>query len=221
MKRFSFFANDGIRWILSAIVLAGFLWVQFTVYFALPVVLLALVLMRFYYDPDRELPSYPLGIMSPIDGTIVDIDIMHDPFLDRTVHRIRIQSDLLGVYHGRSPTEGKVMEFWPALAEDKQGYTKSDTKGVLWIQTDEGDDVIVVVTEKSRWGRTRCEIQAGERAGQARRCGRFPPNSVIDILIDDISYIEVTPGQHVKAGIDRVASFNHEHLQIEEVESAN
>jgi len=192
---------------------------QFNLYTALPAMILTLVIMRFYYDPGRDLPSFPLGIMSPVDGTVVDADILHDPFLDRTAQCIRIQSDLFGVYHGRSPTEGKMMEYWPALSEDKQEYTKEDTRGVLWIRTDEGDDIIVVVRGKSGWGQVRCKIQAGERAGQARRCGRFPARSVIDILVDDKTFIEATPGQRVKAGVDRIASFNHEQQQLTDIES--
>jgi len=193
-----------------AIVLLVISWVQLKVYAALPALLLVLLLMRFYYDPDRELPSHPLGVMSPVDGIVLTIDLFHDPFLDRTTQRIRIQSSLLGVYYGRSPTEGKMTEFWPVLSEDKQEYTQANTTGALWIKTDEGDDIILVATTKSGWGRTRCEIQAGERVGQARRCGRFPVGNCIDILIDDNSFIEVVPGQRVTAGIDRIATFNHE-----------
>lgn len=213
MKRFSFFANEGIRWILLAVVLVAVLWVQFNVYAALPALLLVLLVMRFYYDPDRELPSHPLGVMSPVDGIVLDIDLFHDPFLDRVSQRIRIQTDLLGVYYGRSPTEGKMMEFWPVLPEDKQEYTRANTTGALWIKTDEGDDVTVIATKKSGWGRTRCEIQAGERVGQARRCGRFPVGSCLHILIKENAFIEVAPGQRVLAGIDRIATFNHEDVE--------
>lgn len=210
MKRFSFFAHDGISWILSAIVLTGYLWAQFNVYAALPTVLLTLVLMRLFYDPDRDLPSHPLGVMSPVDGVVISTELFHDPFLDRVAQRIRIQSDLFGVYHGRSPTEGKMVEYWPTLAGDKQGYSQEDTKGAWWIKTDEGDDVVLVVTAGISLGKARCEIQAGERVGQARRCGRFLPHGVIDVLIDENSYVEINPGQRVMAGVNMLATFNHD-----------
>jgi len=210
VKRFSFFASDGIRWILLAIILTVALWMQFSVYAALPAVFLLLLLMRFYYDPDRDLPSHPLGIMSPVDGNIVECELFHDPFIDRTARRIRIQSDLFGVYHSRSPTEGKMMEYWPTLKDDVQGYSHTETSGVWWIQTDEGDNLIIAVNTKLGWWDTKCNVQVGERVGQARRCGRFPPNSMIDIIIDENSFIEAVPGQHVKAGTDSIAIFNHD-----------
>ena len=219
MKRFSFFASHGIRWILLGVIITGLLWAQFGFHVSLPALLLTLLLMRIYYDPDRELPSYPLGVMSPVDGAVLDTDIVHDPFLDRTVRRIRIKNDLLGAYFARSPTEGKLMEFWPTLAEDHEEYTHDNTRGAIWIQTDESDDLVIVVKLDSPWSVTHCKIQAGERVGQARRCCRFPPGSLIDILLDEKTYTEVTPGKRVRAGIDRVATYNHEHLETNDVES--
>jgi len=210
MKRFSFFASDGIRWILLAIILVVALWMQFSVYAAMPAVFLTLLLMRFYYDPDRNLPSHPLGVMSPVDGTIIECELFYDPFIDRTAQRIRIQSELFGVYHSRSPTEGKMMEYWPALKDDTQGYSPAETRGVWWIQTDEGDNLIIAVMAKSGWWLTKCDVQIGERVGQARRCGRFPPNNMVDILLGENTFIEAVPGQHVKAGTDLIATFNHD-----------
>ena len=210
MKRFSFFASDGISWILSASLLVVILWVQINFYIALPAILLTLLLMRFYYDPDRELPSHPLGVMSPVDGVIESIELMHDPFVDRTSQRIRIKSKLMGVYHGRSPTEGKIVEFWPTLTEDIQEYTRKITRGVWWIRTDENDEVILVVMSNYKFGSVSCFVHPGERVGQARRCGHFPATSIIDILIDENSYIDASEGQQVIAGMDRIATFNHE-----------
>ena len=188
MRRFSFFASVGISWILSASAMVVVLWVQFGFYVSLPAILLALFLMRFYYDPD----------------------LMHDPFLDRPSQRIRIKSKLLGVYHGRSPTEGKIVEFWPALSQDKQDYSRELTRGVWWIRTDENDDVIIVLMNQYKLGKISCFIHPGERVGQARRCGHFPAGGIIDILIDENSFIEATEGQSVIAGVHRIATFNHE-----------
>jgi phosphatidylserine decarboxylase len=210
VRRFSFFASVGISWILSASILVVVLWVQFDFYVSLPAILLTLFLMRVYYDPDRELPSHPLGVMSPVDGVIESVDLMHDPFLDRPSQRIRIRSKLLGVYHVRSPTEGKISQFWPKLEKDKQEYTRETTRGVWWIKTDENDDVIIVLINKFKLGKLTCFIHPGERVGQARRCGHFPAGGMIDILIDENSFIEATEGQSVIAGVHRIATFNHE-----------
>ena len=210
MKRFNFLADDGMRWILSALLVCAVLWVQLGIFAAVPALLLALALTRYYYDPDRELPSHPLGVMSPVDGTVLAIELIQDPFLARTVQRIRVRSDLLGVYHARSPIEGKMTEYWPILPEDKPPYSQATTSAAMWITTDEGDNVIVVLQAKFAWQRTYCAIQAGERLGQARRCGRFPAGCIVDLLLDEKSFIQSVPGQRVTAGLDTLATFNHD-----------
>ena len=210
MKRFSFFASVGIGWISLSFIVAGILWLQFGIVAAIPAILFGILLMRFYYDPDRQLPSHPLGIMSPVDGIIESVELMYDPFLERPSQRVRIKPDLMGVYHGRSPIEGKIVQYWPLLAEDMQEYTIKTTRGVWWIKTDENDDLVIVASSGFSIGRSGCEIQVGERVGQARRCGRFPTNGRIDLLLDENTYLEAVEGQRVLAGMDRIATLNHE-----------
>lgn len=210
MNRLRILSPHGTRWTLACLFLAITMGIQYGPLFSIPFGLAAIVLLLFFYDSDRELPSHPLGVMSPVDGRIVKIDLFNDPFLDRTAKRITIQADLLRVYHARSPTEGKLMEYWPVLPRDKQGYDKDSVKAVWWIQTDEKDDVVLVVESDSILGGTHCEVQAGERIGQARRCGRFPLFCRIDLLVDEKSFVEVEEGQQVLAGIHTIATFNHD-----------
>lgn len=208
MQRYSLFALRGTHRILlvSLLALALLLWKGAWV--MMPLLPVIALLMLYYYDPDRQLPSHPLGVMSPIDGTVTMVDLFHDPFLQRPARRIRIRPHLLRVYHSRSPTEGKLMEYWPQRSA--QGYGYADIKAALWIQTDELDNLTMIISGKSAAGRPECTVQAGERIGQGARCGRFPIFSRVDILIDQNAYLNVQPGQTVKAGIDTLATFNHD-----------
>ncbi len=70
--------------------------------------------------------------------------------------------------------------------------------------------MILVAMSHYKFGNTSCFVPPGERVGQARRCGHFPVGSIIDILIDEKSFIDASEGQRVIAGIDRIATFNHE-----------
>ena len=210
VKRFRIFSPDGSRWVLLASLLTVVIFFQFGLMASLPFALTSVFLMLFYYDPERDLPSHPLAVMSPVDGKVIGIGSFHDPFLERISQRIRIKANLFRVYQARSPTEGKMMEYWPAISVDRPGYTKQLVKGAWWIRTDEGDDVVMVVRSRSFFGRTYCGAQAGERIGQARRCGRFPVFCNIDILISEHSFIEVQEGQSVQAGIHSLATFNHD-----------
>jgi len=210
VNRYKLFSSNGLRWILFALMISVILIYNYGLSLLVILVPLNLFLAIFFFDPDRELPSHPLGVMSPVDGYVQSIDLFHDPFLDRTCIRIRIHANLLRVYLARSPSEGKLMEYWPVVSEAKAGYNKSHIKGAWWIRTDEGDDIVMVVQSRSPLGRTYCHIQAGERIGQARRCGRFPVLSVIDLLVEEHSFIEVKEGQKVQSGVHTIATFTHD-----------
>jgi len=192
------------------LVLTVVVFVQFGFLLAIPFVLASVITMLFFYDPVRVLPSHPLGVMSPVDGVVEEVELFYDPFLDRTTQRIRIHADSFRVYQARSPIEGTLKEYWPRLSEDRPGYDKKSVKGVWWLQTDEADDVIMVVESSTALGQIHCDIQAGERIGQARRCGRFPVVCYVDLLVEEHSFIGVEVGQHVQSGVHTLASFNRE-----------
>ncbi len=208
MQRYSLFARRGTYRILLVGLLALILLLWKGIWGIVPLLPVIALLLIYYYDPDRQLPSHPLGVMSPVDGTVTVADLSHDPFLQRPARRIRIRPCLFRVYHSRSPTEGKLMEYWPQAPTRSRGYT--DIRAAFWIQTDELDDLTVIISGTSVGGRPECAIQAGERIGQGARFGRFPAFSRVDILIDQNAYLNVQPGQTVKAGIDTLATFNHD-----------
>ena len=211
MARFRVFSETGVRWVVISALIATVVNTQLHFLDTLPLWVIVLMLAVYYYDPDRKLPSHPLGIMCPIDGIVTRVELFHDPIRDRPAWRIRIRADVIRVYYSRSPTEGKLMEYWPQLQSDLPGYKQSDVNGVWWIQTDEKDDVVMVIMSPSKWPvRASCKIHAGERIGQGRRCGRFPLFCDVDVLIPDDSFISSQVGQSVQGGVDVLGTLNHE-----------
>ncbi len=219
MKRDRIFARTGIRWIQLSALAAVVLYMSLGVYGSIAAVIVMLWLMRYYYDPERELPSHPLGVMSPVDGTIEEARAYFDPFLDRNAIRIRMRANLFRTYHERSPTEGKLVEYWPLAIKRGTGYNNSAKASGWWIQTDEEDNVLMIVTSHPAWLRSECHVQAGERVGQGRRCGHFPMISRVDIFVDENAFLKVEAGQAVQAGIDTLATFNHDAQNTDESES--
>ena len=96
---------------LVAVILAGVLvlhfigWLQSLVFWVLA--LLVLVLFR---DPERDIPSQPMAVVSPADGKVTSISSVSDPYLLRESIRVTIQMPPYGVFTTRSPIEGKVLE---------------------------------------------------------------------------------------------------------------
>lgn len=188
---------------LMVVVLAGVLvlhfigWPQSLLFWALA--LLVLVLFR---DPDRDIPSQPLAIVSPADGKITSISTVHDPYLLRESIRVTIKMPHYGVFTTRSPIEGKVLEP-PNFPED------NNIPHGVWLQSDEGDDVVMVMTRGPLNNEPRCYIRIGDRIGQGKRCGFVHLGGRVEIYLPESSRLVVTEGDSVKSGSDIIAKLVH------------
>jgi phosphatidylserine decarboxylase len=184
--------------VLASVLVLHFIgWLQSLVFWAL--VLLVLVLFR---DPERDIPSQPLAIVSPADGKVTSISTMHDPYLLRESVRVAIQMPPYGVFTTRSPIEGKVLEP-PNFPEDD-----SIPHGV-WLQSDEGDDVVMVMTRGPLNNEPRCYIRFGDRIGQGKRCGFVHLGGRVEIYLPESSRLLVKEGDVVQSGSDIIAKMIH------------
>ncbi len=189
---------------LLLLVLAAVLVVHFVgVPESLPVWVLALLVLVIFRDPDREVPSLPMSVLSPADGRVVAVEQTLDPYLDRACVRISIDMHSYGVFTTRSPVEGKVLEP-PKLPADTR-----HPHGV-WLQTDEGDDIVLVMNRGRLQSKPQCYVRFGERIGQGRRCGFVHLGGRIDVYLPDTSLAVVHPGQTVRAGADAIARLKHD-----------
>lgn len=210
-NRYPFIAKEG--WLLL-LVLAGLILLTF--YFVSSIVsfVLAIIFCFFLFllrDPQRTIPSLPLAILSPVEGSIILIDEVDDPWLNqqginRQAKRIRIKMSSLDVYSLRSPVEGKVMEQWSEKCKEENGQRKF----AFWIRTDEGDDIVTVFRlSPCAAACFRIYIQSGERLGQGQRCGYLYFGGTVDIYIPENSKLEVEPGQTITSGEDVLAYLVH------------
>ena len=176
---------------------------------AIPAILLAAVALYFSRDPVRAIPPLPLAVVAPVDGVVTDIVECEDPYLQRQAVRIRVQMGLTDVFTLRSPIEGKVRQQWLGTWSDRgQGGPCGQTHAG-WIQTDEEDDVVLVVSHLSWLHRLHCTIQAGERIGQGQRCGFIRFGAPVLVYMPSNSKVQVAVGQRLTAGTDPLAELVH------------
>ncbi len=178
---------------------------------ALPLLLLTALVAFYCRDPIRQIPSRPLGVVSPVDGVVRSLGEGRDPYLEReNSRRLRLRQGILGVHSLRSPIEGKVMERW---SWRRRGGGRVETVA-YWIRTDEDDDVVWTLSLVSH-KLLRMELQPGERIGQGQRCGfaLFPAFSTL--YLPKTSRLMVRPGQRVRAGEAVLAEFVHRRLDVE------
>ncbi|MBI5359241.1 MAG: phosphatidylserine decarboxylase family protein [Planctomycetes bacterium] len=106
------FARDGIKELAAGLfffatagVLAGFFFP-----YALPVPALGFIFVAYFFrDPQRQVPPGSNAVVSPADGTIVDIsEIDENDFLKCKTVRIGIFMSVFSVHVNRMPIAGRI-----------------------------------------------------------------------------------------------------------------
>ncbi len=175
---------------------AGWWW-------GLPLWILVLLLLYLFRDPRREIPPMPLAVVAPADGEVIAVDSIRDPFLDRDAVCIAIAMALGGAFSTRAPIEARIQELPRRATEGK------DQPHGIWLQTDEGDDLIMVMHRSRVGAAPRCYVQFGDRVGQGQRCGYAYFGAEVDVYVPANSRVKVKPGDRVRAGADVIALLTH------------
>ena len=170
----------------------------------LPAALLVYLFLIFR-DPRREIPAAPLGVVCPVDGTVVDVGLMEKSALNGEAHKIIVRINSLGTYTARCPVEGKIMDFRAVLVK----HQVPDSTSGLWVRTDEGDDVILQF-HGHRFGLAPSAfLRYGERVGQGQRCAYLRLTRFAEVQLPINGRVLVTAGQEVSAGTDLLAKLPH------------
>lgn len=199
MNRSSIIAREGLLPIavsvLAAVLVAQTLGLAQSLVFWL----ISLVLLLIFRDPARDIPAVPMAIVSPADGRVISISVADDPYLQRESIHIVLHMNAYGTFSTRSPVEGKVLE--PPKSPASRGLPHG-----VWLQTDEGDDIVLVMNRGRLRNAPRCYIQFGERIGQGQRCGFIHMGGQIDMYLPTNSRAAVSAGDYVKSGSDVIAT---------------
>lgn len=202
-SRYPIIARQGWLPIAVSLCVAGLVWYSLGLVWALPLLALAALIAWLFRDPYRQIPSTPLGVVSPADGVVESVDPVHDPFLKRDAIRVVLAMRGGDVYTTRSPVEGKVMDMLQA-GEDAEGASHG-----VWIKTDEDDDIVIVMGRGRLGNVPRCFVQCGERVGQGQRCGFINFGSRLEVYLPVNSRIDIKPGSRIQAGTDLLGVLVH------------
>ena len=171
-------------------------------WFALPALLLFVLMFLWFRDPRRHVPAVALGVVSPVDGEVVEVEKSDRCVVQGDAYRVRIRVNGLGTYTARSPVEGKVMD----LKSKEQGIGPDCPANAFWVRTDEGDNVVLQF-HGYRFGLApKSFVRYGERIGQGHRCAYLRLARYADIYMPVAGKVLVKPGQQVIAGSDLLGS---------------
>ncbi len=204
-RRNPFVAREGIPFLVFAAV--GFiLALQYVhVFAAVAAAVLFVVFVLVFRDPRRIVPASPLGVVSPVDGRVVDVDLVDRGFVQGEAHRVQIRIDSLGSYTARSPVEGQIKDL-RSIASERVGEYRTNA---LWVQTDEGDDVVVQFRGYRFGLPPRSFIGFGQRVGQGQRCAYLRLTRIAEIHLPIETKILVKPGDILVAGTDLIGKLTH------------
>ena len=185
-------AVEGWPFVIGLLALTAWLVVSpWPLVAVLPALSLVYAILQFR-DPPRTVPADPLGVVSPVDGTVVDMS-QHEDGICLLVSIAPFSPYLL-----RSPTEGKVAR--SGSEHDGHGMT---------IRTDEGEEVWLRL-RGPRWLPPAAALDYGERVGQGQRCGLLRGARSAEIWLPVDSRILVQRGDRVRAGETVISHFHRD-----------
>jgi phosphatidylserine decarboxylase len=152
--------------------------------------LLLLLAIAFFREPERRLRAEPLDIHAPLSGTVMSVrHVEHSP-IGQPGHRLRLRVNPFGGYALRAPIDGLVSE-----VPGQHG-----AGNVSWIRSSDGEDVVLQVPKGAMLGAQPLRVAYGQRVGHGRRVGPRRLALIIDMFVPENARITVSPGERVRAG---------------------
>ena len=168
---------------------------------ALVAVVLAALVLNFFRDPERLIPTDSACLVSPADGRTQEV--VEEEFGGKRWQRVSIFMSPLDVHVNRSPLEGAIAaveyrkgSFHPAMRPE---VSLENEQNVVTIR---GERTTVVVRQIAGllarrivfWKRRGDTVRKGERFGLIKFGSR------VDVLLEPGMRILVKPGDRVRAG---------------------
>ncbi len=197
--------RDGIPFVLIPVVI-GAIFVFFGFWLvALVFAVLALFMLYFFRDPQREAPSGAGLIVSAADGRVTRIETRADSSL------VSVFLSPLDVHINRSPIAGKIKKI--TYFEGKKMPATSINASVMNERNSlviEGKDVTVTCTQIAGILARRivCWPKSGDNLDRGQRFGLIKFGSRTDILMPANVEVVVSVGDRVKGGETIIAKIN-------------
>lgn len=184
-----------VQWYLAAILLGG----------------LAALLIGFFRDPRRRGSAREIDVLSPADGTVVQIlEVPEDSVWPGLTTQVSIFMSVFDVHVNRAPISGKIVHYQYAPGKNLAAADKSSS---------ENEQNLVVIDD----GRTRVGVRQiagvlarrivfdrkeGDKVARGERIGMIRFGSRVDLFLPREAEILVSLREKVKVGLTVMA-----HLQ--------
>jgi phosphatidylserine decarboxylase len=176
-----------------------------------PTVLLAL-LVYFFRDPLRLVPDDPNAIVSPADGTVVEVTALpRYDFLDGPATRVSIFLSLFNVHVNRAPLASRVvdMHYKPGEFLNAMRPESAERNESMWIGLETLDEPTRRFAVRQVSGlvarRIVCAVCPGRTLTRGQKFGMIKLGSRTELILPPEAEVLVEVGAKIKAGTDIVA----------------
>ena len=190
----------GIVYGLSSIAVQS--WLQAII--LIPILVLYILVIRFFRNPPRFSDKTENGVVSPCDGKVVVIEEVEEPeyFKDKRI-QLSIFMSPLNVHVNRNPISGIVnyFKYHPGkylVAWHPKSSTENERTTTV-IKTDQGVEVLFRQIAGAVARRIRWYVKPNDKATQGNEMGFIKFGSRVDVFVPLGTEINVEIGQKVKA----------------------
>jgi phosphatidylserine decarboxylase len=198
-------AKEGLPFAIPAAVVTLFFAAMGWLLLAFLGFLLTFFIALFFRNPKREIPDTKNAILSPADGTIIDVvTCMEERFLKAEALKVSIFMSVLDVHLNRAPVAGKVLEksYNPGrfLVASKEKASLLNEQNALILETEDRFKMLLVQIAGLVARRIVCYAKAGDRLRKGEIFGLIRFGSRVDLYLPTTVKPIVWIGQHVKGG---------------------
>ncbi len=187
--------------------LLGGWWLEFII------VPLAVFVIAFFRDPERDVPTDRDSIVSPADGRVIKVERMRDERLLKTeAVKISVFMNVFNVHVNRSPASGKVLDI---IYNPGKFFNASLDKASL---LNEQNALIMQAENGKRYAfnqiagliarRIVCRVKKGASLKKGERFGLIRFGSRVDVYLPTGCRVTVKVGDKVKAGSSILGYWN-------------
>lgn len=174
---------------------------------------LAVFVISFFRDPERDIPRDKNSVVSPADGKVIRVErLQEDKFLGEEAFRISIFMTIFNVHVNRIPASGKVedLSYNPGrfFSANLDKASNENEQNALFIKADNKRRFVVVQIAGLIARRIVCYAKKGEYVEKGNRFGMIRFGSRLDLYLPLDCLIKVKIGDKVKAGSSVLGSWS-------------
>lgn len=166
---------------------------------------LAIFILWFFRNPDRDVPADPRAIVSPADGKVLSVEpVFESRVLKADVQRISIFMGLTDVHVNRIPFDGRIMGVYyhpgKFLSAFKDKASLDNEQQALLLETTGGKQLLFIQIAGFVARRIVTWVREGDRVERGNRYGLIRFGSRMDVYLPRETKVTVKVGDRVAGG---------------------